>query len=191
MSLLFSSGIISQFVKIKKAKKRTKRLDWRWLWWSAAFLLFILIVLFGFWALGELTEKQAADQRPAIADQTSGTKIKLYFYNERSASILPVERIIPESKAPLRAAIQMLINGELTDEEKNAGFATEFPHPGFKLIRADLDKGTLTLEFTDIPGFTTGGASRVELLADQIEKTARQFPGVRSVRFLPDTLFQP
>lgn len=127
----------------------------------------------------------------------------MYYYNEQAArrlgqdgegnpaALLPVERVIPETKAPLKATIRLLIAGELTAEEKAAGFTTEFPHPAFKLIRADLDRGVLTLVFTDVPGFTTGGALRVELLAAQIEKTAKQFSGVKQVRFLPESLFQP
>ncbi|MBU0629748.1 MAG: GerMN domain-containing protein [Candidatus Margulisbacteria bacterium] len=175
----------------KKVKKRAIRFDWRKVWWGAAFLLFILIVLLSFWLVGELTTRQTLITRPVSVDQTSGIAIKLYYYNENSDAILPVERIIQETNGPLQAAVRLLIKGDLTSEEKAAGYTTEFPHAGFNLVRADLEKGVLTLEFTDVPGFTTGGATRVELLAEQIEKTARQFPGVKTVRFLPDSLFQP
>jgi hypothetical protein len=191
-------------VKKKKAKKTASRFDWQWVWWGTAFVLFIAVVLLGFWSLGVATKKPA--EPPVLVgrpSQVTGQVVKLYYYNEQAArrlgqdgegnpaALLPVERVIPETKAPLKATIRLLIAGELTAEEKAAGFTTEFPHPAFKLIRADLDRGVLTLVFTDVPGFTTGGALRVELLAAQIEKTAKQFSGVKQVRFLPESLFQP
>ncbi|MFA5035106.1 MAG: GerMN domain-containing protein [Candidatus Margulisiibacteriota bacterium] len=188
---------------MKKKKVKKRRFDWQWVWWSVAFLLFIAVVLLGFWFLGEATKKTAEPPVLERPSQVKGQIVKLYYYNEQAAkrlgndgegspdAIRPVERVIPETKAPLQATIQLLIKGELTTEEKAAGFSTEFPHPAFKLVRADLNRGVLTLVFTDVPGFTTGGALRVELLATQIEKTAKQFPGVKSVRFLPDSLFQP
>ncbi|MFA6169295.1 MAG: GerMN domain-containing protein [Candidatus Margulisiibacteriota bacterium] len=191
-------------MKKKKAKKTASRFDWQWVWWGTAFVLFIAVVLLGFWSLGVATKKPA--EPPVLVgrpSQVTGQVVKLYYYNEQAArrlgqdgegnpaALLPVERVIPETKAPLKATIRLLIAGELTAEEKAAGFTTEFPHPAFKLIRADLDRGVLTLVFTDVPGFTTGGALRVELLAAQIEKTAKQFSGVKQVRFLPESLFQP
>jgi hypothetical protein len=49
----------------------------------------------------------------------------------------------------------------------------------------------LTLKFTEVPGFTDGGSARMLILSSTIEKTALQFPGVKEVVFLPETLFQP
>ncbi|MFN3301828.1 MAG: hypothetical protein ACK413_02260 [Patescibacteria group bacterium] len=36
-----------------------------------------------------------------------------------------------------------------------------------------------------------GGACRVGILWFQIEETAKQFPGVEKVQFLPEEIFQP
>jgi len=38
---------------------------------------------------------------------------------------------------------------------------------------------------------TNGGACRVAILWYQIEATAKQFPNVKEVRYLPETLFNP
>lgn len=51
--------------------------------------------------------------------------------------------------------------------------------------------GVLTLEFNDIPGFTSGGGARVGLMRAALEKTARQFPQVKQVIIKPDTILQP
>lgn len=129
--------------------------------------------------------------------------VSVFYYNEardRQAngqlacstnSVLPVSRVIPRTITPIQDAINELIQGRVTSLERQRGFRTEFPNANFRLLGANLASGVLTLEFTEVPGFTSGGACRVSLLRSQIEKTARQFPEVREVRFLPATLFQP
>ena len=62
----------------------------------------------------------------------------------------------------------------------------------FALISANLaTDGSLTLEFSEVPGFTDGGSARMLILSKLIEKTALQFSGVKKVLFVPETLFQP
>lgn len=59
------------------------------------------------------------------------------------------------------------------------------------LLNYNLNNGVLTLTFSEVLGFTSGGSSRVILLASQIEKTALQFNEVKEVVLKPETLFQP
>jgi hypothetical protein len=54
-----------------------------------------------------------------------------------------------------------------------------------------LKNGVLTLEFEDAQNKAVGGACRVGVLWFQIEATAKQFPEVKEVRFLPKEIFQP
>jgi spore germination protein GerM len=130
--------------------------------------------------------------------------VRLYYYNERvdrekngrlegcdPAAILPVERQIPVGATPVQDTIRLLIRGELTAAEKAQGFTTEFPKNGFTLEGANLANGVLTLEFAEVPGFTSGGSCRVIVLRTAIERTALQFPGVNEVRFKPDAIFEP
>jgi hypothetical protein len=138
-----------------------------------------------------------------FAEQAGKIGLKLYYPNTRKAaeigdvcdpkSLLPVVRHVPETMSPIRDSIELLINSQLTADEKIQGFTSEFPHEGFALLDSSLNQknGTLTLHFTEVPGFTTGGACRVTLLRQQIVETARQFPSVKSVVFLPESLFQP
>lgn len=128
-------------------------------------------------------------------------KIKLYYYNMKKdkeiadyipcVAVLPVEREIPLTTTPIKDIIELLIKGELTAEERAQGFGTEFPHPDFRLLNINLVDNILTLTFTTIPSFTSGGSCRVGLLAKQISLTAKQFPEVEEVRFEPDSMFQP
>jgi len=129
--------------------------------------------------------------------------VKLYYYNyelDRDESeniacsrngLVPVERKIPITQTPIQDTIKLLLSGELTDEERTRGIDTEYPLEGLSLKGASLKDGILTLEFED-PNYKTGGGScRVGILWFQIEATAKQFPEVQQVRFLPEELFQP
>ena len=102
-----------------------------------------------------------------------------------------MERTIPLSKTPIQDAIRLLLKGELTEEEKARGIETEYPLAGLSLEGAALKDGVLTLEFFDPQNKTSGGSCRAGILWFQIEETAKQFPEVREVRFLPEELFQP
>lgn len=137
-----------------------------------------------------------------ITPETPKTReVKLYYFNQEKAdqvgdpcspeAVIPVEREISVTQTPIQDTIRLLIKGELTSEEEQEGFSTEFPHPLFELKGANLEGQTLTLEFTEVSGFTTGGSCRVGLLATQIQKTAKQFSQVEEVVFQPETLFQP
>jgi len=129
--------------------------------------------------------------------------VQLYYYNQKidqemfdyiscgSEAILPVEREIALTQTPIQDTINLLLEGNITSQEKTAGFTPMFPLEGVKLIGANLKDGTLTLEFDDPMNLTGGGSCRVGIMWNQIRKTAQQFSGVENVRFLPEELFQP
>jgi hypothetical protein len=129
--------------------------------------------------------------------------VQLYYYNQKrdqeiadyiscgQEAILPVSREIALTQTPIQDTINLLLEGNLTPEEKEAGFSPMFPLEGVKLVGANLKNGTLTLEFDDPLSRTGGGSCRVGLLWNQIRKTAQQFSEVKDVRFLPEELFQP
>ena len=126
-------------------------------------------------------------------------KVQLFYYNSKLDQdmtcgedfVLPVEREILVTGSPIKDTIELLIKGYLTEEEKTEGYDPQFPNPDFKLLRADLENGVLTLEFSEVPGFTNGGSCRMNILTKEIIKTAKQFSGVEQVMFEPETLFQP
>jgi len=129
--------------------------------------------------------------------------VKLYYYNyelDRDEfgntacsrnGLVPVEREIPISQTPIQDTIKLLLLGELTEEERTQGIDTEYPLEGLSLKSASLKDGVLTLEFDDSQNRTVGGSCRVGILWFQIEATAKQFPEVQQVRFLPEEIFQP
>jgi len=130
-------------------------------------------------------------------------KIQLYYYNQKRdqeiaeyipcdpEAVLPVSREIFLSQTPIQDTINLLMEGNVTQEEKEAGFSPMFPLEGVKLVGANLKEGVLTLEFEDPFNKTGGGSCRVRLLWAQIEKTAKQFSGIDEVKFTPEWFFQP
>jgi hypothetical protein len=129
--------------------------------------------------------------------------VKLYYYNpnldkDSTGNILcsrnglvAVEREIPITNTPIQETIRLLISGNLTSAEKAQGITTEYPLQELNLTAASLNSGVLTLTFDDPYNKTGGGSCRVGILWFQIEATAKQFPEVSSVRFMPEELFQP
>ena len=100
------------------------------------------------------------------------------------ASGLSGERLIEDT-------LRLLIDGDLTTDERAQGLTTEYPLEGVALDDVALQDGMLTLTFSDPNNLTSGGACRVSILWLQIEQTALQFDGVDQVRFEPLDLFQP
>lgn len=132
----------------------------------------------------------------------TGTSIKLYFYNPAldqgpggvqcsRNGLVAVERVVPQTTTPLSDAVKLLLRGEISEEEKTSGIESEFPLPGLTLKSASLTDGVATLTFDDPQNKTVGGSCRTGILWAQIEATAKQFPTVKSVRFMPEELFQP
>lgn len=142
--------------------------------------------------------------RLPIVFSTTTQAIKLYYYDatkdsDASGNILcsrqglvAVERQIPLTKTPIQDAIRQLLKGDLTLQERAQGLSTEYPLSGVTLKGAALHTdGVLTLEFTDPENKTSGGSCRAGILWFQVEATAKQFAGVKEVRFIPEDLFQP
>lgn len=129
--------------------------------------------------------------------------VRLYYYNADNdkdasgnvmcspAGLVLVERKLAVSPTPIQDTIRLLLEGDLTPQEKTSGISTEYPLPGVTLKGANLNDGELTLEFNDPEHKTGGGSCRVGILWNQIEATAKQFPEVASVEFIPEDLFQP
>lgn len=140
----------------------------------------------------------------SLFQTTVPTKVALYYFNTladqklppeqqvNTNSLLPIYRIFPASPNLLVATIDELLKWNLTAIEKTQWFMTEFPHPKFALLSADLAADwVLTLTFPEVAWFTDGWSARMLMLSSSIEKTVRQFPWVKKVVFVPETLFQP
>lgn len=152
----------------------------------------------------DLPEHDASISFPLIkeASPQNTITIKLYYYNPAHDQgpggaqcsrngLVPVERIIPRTITPIQDSIKLLLRGEIENSERTQGITSEFPLQGVTLKAASLVNGQLTLTFADPQNKTGGGSCHVSILWSQIEATAKQFPEVKSVRFMPEELFQP
>jgi len=137
-----------------------------------------------------------------LADKSQRT-ISLYYYDaskDKDASgnimcsrrgLVPVARTIPLTLTPVQDAVKLLLKGSITNEEKQKGITTEFPLSGVVLTGAAKKGDVVTLSFLDPNSKTSGGSCRAGILWFQIEATAKQFPGITSVKFIPEDIFQP
>ncbi len=134
-----------------------------------------------------------------------GQDVELFYYNQEldtdesgnvmcsPDSVSPVSRSVAATTQDelIKKTLNLLLEGNLSQAEKDQGLSTEFPNPDFELEDLSLENGVLTLTFTEVPGFTSGGSCRVTLLRAQVEETALQFPEVDEVVIQPSEIFQP
>ncbi|MGC9031537.1 MAG: Gmad2 immunoglobulin-like domain-containing protein [Minisyncoccia bacterium] len=154
----------------------------------------------------KISEKQKIYEIRVQFDNNSKKEVLLYYYNplkdkDKNGNIKcskdgleAIKREVSLTNTPIQDVINLLLKGKenLTEEDVEKGITTEYPLDGFKLKSANLkENGTLVLEFEDPKNKTIGGSCRVAILWFQIEATAKQFPEVKEVKFLPETLFQP
>jgi spore germination protein GerM len=166
--------------------------------------IFIIVILAGI--IGYLMTLKPGEKVGKEIEKPKTRKVLLYYYNPEKDKddqgnikcsrdgLVAIERQIPVSQTPIKDTIELLLKGKenLTEGELAQGITTEFPLDGFKLKSVNLkNDGTLILEFEDPLNKTVGGACRVGILWFQIEATAKQFPEVKKVQFLPEELFQP
>lgn len=152
---------------------------------------------------GYETDSKVSVEKAKFTEEKESMTVDLYFYNpdldkDESGNIacsrnglVRVTRQIPLTQTPIQDTLRLLLKGELTEEERSQGIETEYPLEGLKIEGASLSDGVLTVEFSDPNNKTVGGSCRVGILWFQIESTAKQFPEVNEVRFLPEELFQP
>lgn len=136
-----------------------------------------------------------------VCPANTSTQVSLYYYNPTldqgaggaqcsAAGLVAVTRSVP-ANTTLAEVVEMLLKGELTDEEHQEGIETEFPLEGVHIVSTEQVGHTVTLTFKDPQHKTSGGACRVEVLRLQIEATVKAFTGATDVRFVPNEVFQP
>lgn len=147
-----------------------------------------------------LVDKALFDLELAKSEDTR--QVRLFYYKATVSdecsleNIQPVQRQLPvnEDQADnkellLERTITLLIQNDITESERSQGFTTEFPETGFRLLDIEVQENKAILTFSEVYGFTTGGACRVMLLSEQIVRTAKQF--YDDVELRPEGLFQP
>lgn len=103
-------------------------------------------------------------------------------------AVRSVKKELTISPAIIEDTIRYVLVGEITPEDKEQGYSTFFPQHELNLTQANVVKNTLTLEF-DGALSGEGHPCAKKLLQTQIEKTALQFPEVKKVKIVPESIF--
>jgi hypothetical protein len=141
----------------------------------------------------------------AATDVTAESQrtVKFYYYNAAQdldeqgniscgqSGLVAVNRQLPLSISPIKDTIQAFLSSPLTEADRAAGLASEFPLTGVSLVDLALRDGNLIIKLSDPYNKTSGGSCRVSILKQQLEAVARQFPEVQAVDLQPAELFQP
>ncbi len=90
-----------------------------------------------------------------------------------------VTKKVPKSAGVARAALVALLAGPNT-EDKSKGFDTAI-NPDVKINSLSIDDGVAKVDFNEQLQYQVGGSCRVSTIREQIEKTLKQFPTVKSV----------
>lgn len=165
-------------------------------------LVLLIVVVLGFFFGKKIADKYAnnASQNQNTNEVASSKPVLLFYQNSNTdvyktdpcdtASISFVVRNVSKDATPTDV-LKLFLKGELTEDEKKAGFTTFFPLAGVTLESLSITNGIATVTMND-PNFqTSGGSCKVGILSTSIEKTIMQFDGITKVIFSPESLFQP
>jgi len=112
-------------------------------------------------------------------------KVKAYFNNSNMDpefscnKVFPVERVIPQTQAVARAALEEMLKGP-TESEKKEGFFTSI-NPNVKIQKLTIENGVAKVDFDEQLEFQVGGSCRVSAISTQIRETLKQFPTIKDV----------
>lgn len=122
---------------------------------------------------------------PVRFDASHTMKVKVYFNSQRldpessCEKVFPVEREVPATDAPARAALDELLSGP-TPAEQTAGYST-CVNSGVTIQSLVIQGGVAAVDFDEQLGFQVGGSCRVSAIRAQITETLRQFSSVKSI----------
>ncbi len=112
--------------------------------------------------------------------------VKVFFGNNNlnpgaadCGLVFPVSRVIPETQAVARAAIEELLKGT-TNRDAGKGYFTSLAS-GVKIRSLVIENGTAKIDFDEQLEYQMGGSCRVTAIRSQITQTLKQFPSVRDV----------
>lgn len=123
---------------------------------------------------------------PVIFSKVEAMEIRAYFGNSKKdpnvldcAKEFAVERRIPKTDAPDRAALEELLKGVNALEGKD-GYFTNI-NSGVKIQKLTIEDGIAKVDFDKTLEEAVGGSCRVTAISAQITETLKQFPTVKKV----------
>ena len=119
--------------------------------------------------------------------QNDTATIQVYFNNPDTdpnwefecSNVMPVERVIPQTKGIAMAAIEELLKGP-TISEKDKGYVSNI-NDGVKVQSLTITDGVAKIDFNEQLQYQVGGSCKVSAIIAQIRQTLLQFPTVNDV----------
>ena len=146
-----------------------------------------------------LPDQQKEFLVPVRFAASHATNVKAYFNNHEldpessCEKVFPIEREVPITDAPARAALDELLAGP-TPMEQAAGYSTSI-NSGVRIQSLTIQDGVAAVDFDERLGFQVGGSCRVTAIRAQITETLMQFPTVKrvvvSINSRTDDILQP
>lgn len=133
-----------------------------------------------------MSENASEIRVPVNFGESSNVKIKLYYGNlqfdpesSNCEKTYEVERVIPKTVTPARAALEQLIAGP-TDLEKSGAYITNI-NPDVKIQKLTISAGTAGADFSKEIKEEISEPCRLSAIKSQITETLKQFPNVKNV----------
>jgi hypothetical protein len=144
----------------------------------------VIRIRFGPAVSGQSCSEAPADRPRPDPDETVLT---IWFTcGEDGSEVAPVHRVVPSTRAVLRASLEELLAGP-TASERAAGYMSWFsPETSDLLDRVEIDDGVAVVDFGDLPSVIPNASTSAgtQMLLSQLDATAFQFSTVRSARYL-------
>ena len=107
-------------------------------------------------------------------------KVSVFFnkVGDECENVSAIERTIPKTAAPGRAAVEELLRG-LTFQEQSQ-YSTNI-NSGVTIQKLTIENGVAKVDFSSLLNAGVAGSCRVLGIIAQIEKTLLQFPTITSV----------
>lgn len=153
----------------------------------AVFAGLLLIIGLGFLGFQYLTRKQQVTTTPETQTSTNQVKIFLVALDDQGESgkkigcgdsLVAVERAIPDTTTPLRAALEELLS--ISDQYYGqSGLYNSLYQSQLKVESVSLENGKAIISLSG--EYKLGGVCDNPRFQTQIEETASQFPSVSEV----------
>ena len=124
-------------------------------------------------------------------------EVSLYYYNLEEDKkvydwisfnpefVLPIKRVIPISKTPIRDTFDLLFGADLTEAEKEDGFKQgTFAAYNFEIQSLILNDGVLKIDFVNNPYLGSLSSTESTVFVSSLKKTAAQFPEILKIDFI-------
>jgi spore germination protein GerM len=135
---------------------------------------------------GTVAANEKPDSGGAASEKTVSRTVYLIRVDNDGA-ILPtrVQRTLPQSDSPLKDALEAVIRGPQTEEEKKKDYLSLIP-PKSKILNITVQGSTAYISFSEDFLFNTYGIEGYAAQLRQVVWTATEFSNVKDVQILID-----